>query len=61
MNLKTIEIRHEAHQFMMKEEIWHHTGGRFIWTCDCCPYGRVDICEWAFDAYNTQGDCLWEK
>ena len=28
-------------------------------TCDDC--GGVDECEWAWDLYNTNGDCLAEK
>jgi MoaA/NifB/PqqE/SkfB family radical SAM enzyme len=28
-------------------------------TCDKCPARYT--CEWAFDAYNTNGDCLAEK
>lgn len=30
-----------------------------IFTCDTCPSN--DTCEWAFDGYNTNGDCLAEK
>ena len=28
-------------------------------TCDHCA--RASICQWAFDPYNTNGDCLDEK
>ncbi|MBR2118480.1 MAG: hypothetical protein IJ935_07380 [Afipia sp.] len=28
-------------------------------TCDDCP--AKPTCEWAFDPYNTGGDCLAEK
>lgn len=28
-------------------------------TCHGCPF--VDDCDWAWDAYNTLGDCLAEK
>ncbi len=28
-------------------------------TCDECPARKT--CEWAFDAYNTNDDCLAEK
>lgn len=28
-------------------------------TCDACPARRT--CDFAFDAYNTDGDCLAEK
>lgn len=28
-------------------------------TCDECPARKT--CKWAFDAYNTDGDCLAEK
>ncbi|MGN6103518.1 MAG: hypothetical protein ACTHU0_00195 [Kofleriaceae bacterium] len=28
-------------------------------TCDDCPHTAT--CPWAFDAYNTNGDCLAEK
>lgn len=28
-------------------------------TCDNCPAAKT--CQWAFDAYNTDGDCLAEK
>ncbi len=28
-------------------------------TCDDCE--ARSVCEWAFDAYNTHGDCLMEK
>lgn len=28
-------------------------------TCDHCE--RAPVCVLAFDAYNTKGDCLWEK
>lgn len=28
-------------------------------TCDDCP--RKYECQWAFDAYNTEGDCLADK
>jgi MoaA/NifB/PqqE/SkfB family radical SAM enzyme len=28
-------------------------------TCDDCP--RKNECMWAFDAYNTDGDCLADK
>jgi MoaA/NifB/PqqE/SkfB family radical SAM enzyme len=28
-------------------------------TCDDCP--RKHECQWAFDAYNTNGDCLADK
>lgn len=28
-------------------------------TCDDCP--SAPLCEWAFDGYNTLGDCLAEK
>jgi|APSaa5957512622_1039677.scaffolds.fasta_scaffold234927_2 hypothetical protein len=34
------------------------------YTCDKCPYFRKDTihnCEWAYDLYNTNGDCLAEK
>lgn len=30
-----------------------------IFTCADCPH--VDKCEFAFDAYNTDDDCLAEK
>jgi len=30
-----------------------------MFTCADCP--SVDDCEWAFDAYNTGGDCLAVK
>lgn len=28
-------------------------------TCDDCPANRT--CDWSFDSYNTDGDCLAEK
>lgn len=28
-------------------------------TCDDCPARHT--CEWSFDAYNADGDCLTEK
>ena len=28
-------------------------------TCDNCP--SKNTCEWAYDGYNTDGDCLAEK
>jgi len=28
-------------------------------TCDSCP--RAPICTLAFDLYNTNGDCLYDK
>lgn len=30
-----------------------------VFTCDDCPARWT--CEWAFDPYNTDGDCLAEK
>lgn len=30
-----------------------------VFTCDTCK--QNDDCEFAFDAYNTNGDCLAEK
>lgn len=32
---------------------------KIIFTCDDC--GANDNCEYAFDLYNTDGDCLAEK
>ena len=29
--------------------------------CSKCRYGRQTICKLFGDAYNTGGDCLWEK
>ena len=36
-------------------------GGRCLrkFTCDECS--RASICRLAFDGYNTNGDCLYEK
>lgn len=31
-------------------------GARIKFTCDECK--NPEDCEWAFDAYNTDGDCL---
>jgi hypothetical protein len=28
-------------------------------TCADCPH--IEVCEWAFDPYNTDGDCLAMK
>jgi len=36
-----------------------HIGTIDAFTCDDCP--RALICELAFDAYNTDGDCLYDK
>lgn len=36
-------------------EVW----GIKKFTCDDCPAKRT--CEFAFDTYNTDGDCLAEK
>lgn len=33
--------------------------GEINFTCDDCPAKRV--CQFAFDLYNTDGDCLAEK
>ena len=33
--------------------------GDDIFTCDTC--GRVAKCYWAYDLYNTSGDCIWLK
>jgi len=33
--------------------------GEHVFTCDDCPAKRT--CEWAFDPYNVNGDCLAEK
>ena len=30
-----------------------------MFTCDDCA--RASVCRCVFDAYNTGGDCLWEK
>lgn len=59
MNLETIEKRHQGHHFVVEEMAEYLPGHRWYWTCDTCP--GADDCEWAFDPYNIQGDCLWEK
>ncbi len=42
----------------LRADVSKHFGvGSF--TCDDCPSRRT--CEWAFDVYNTDGDCLAEK
>ena len=33
--------------------------GDDIFTCDTC--GRAAKCYWAYDLYNTSGDCIWLK
>ena len=30
-------------------------------TCDECPSATDGDCEWAYDLYNTDGDCLGMK
>lgn len=31
-------------------------------TCySCQPFLKIGLCEWQFDLYNTEGDCLAEK
>lgn len=30
-------------------------------TCYDCPLNAYDLCEYAWDEYNTQGDCLADK
>lgn len=30
-----------------------------VFTCDSCE--RAPVCKLAFDPYNTDGDCLWDK
>ncbi len=30
-------------------------------TCDDCPSAKDGTCEWAWDVYNTDGDCLAVK
>lgn len=36
-----------------------HTFDIDKFTCDACPERWT--CDWSFDAYNTDGDCLAEK
>lgn len=59
MNARSIERRHLGHRYIVRELIGFMVKRRYVWSCDDCPH--VDDCEWAFDPYNTQGDCLAEK
>ena len=51
--------RADAVGFLTRDhpEVAPHVAQGF--TCDGCA--RVAVCGLAFDAYNTGGDCLWEK
>lgn len=45
---------------MWEWKYWFDTTFRkYIFTCNKCQ--RQDICDYAWDEYNKDGDCLWEK
>lgn len=48
--------RQAAIEWMM-DNGWWEQGMSF--TCDEC--GEAEICKWAYDPHNTNGDCLGDK
>lgn len=48
--------RQAAVEWMMDNGWW---GQGMSFTCDSCK--MVDGCKWAYDPYNTNGDCLGVK
>lgn len=60
MNLPIIEQEKEVKEFQRTYKEYSEGGdiAPSDITCNNCPYESNATCEWAWDMYNTHGDCL---
>ncbi len=54
-----VRIRAESVDYAKKYPFIPLVGGDVSFTCDDC--GGTAVCDWVYDLYNTDGDCLAEK
>jgi|WetSurMetagenome_2_1015567.scaffolds.fasta_scaffold06458_8 hypothetical protein len=52
-------IREAAYLELERDKKYLGSFGDDFFTCDTC--GRARKCYWAYDLYNTGGDCIWLK